>query len=109
MMKRLFASIHDVSPRFEGEVDQLLDHLAPHVGRRLAMLVVPDHWSSAPITPPFARRLRGWADEGIEILREITTYCATGVRGSRLTHTPAPPPPPPPAPASPGDADAAPP
>ncbi|KIU26264.1 polysaccharide deacetylase [Sphingomonas melonis] len=66
-MKRLFASIHDVSPRFEGEVDRLLDHLAPHVGRRLAMLVVPDHWSSAPITPAFATRLRGWADEGIEM------------------------------------------
>ncbi|GAA0679301.1 hypothetical protein FHT00_003132 [Sphingomonas insulae] len=66
-MKRLFASIHDVSPRFEGEVDRLLDHLAPHVGRRLAMLVVPDHWNSAPITPAFARRLRSWADEGIEM------------------------------------------
>ena len=66
-MKRLFASIHDVSPRFEGQVDRLLDHLAPHVGRRLAMLVVPDHWSSAPITPAFAGRLRGWADEGIEM------------------------------------------
>jgi predicted deacetylase len=66
-MKRLFASIHDVSPRFEGQVDRLLDHLAPHVGRRLAMLVVPDHWNSAPITPAFARRLRGWADEGIEM------------------------------------------
>ena len=66
-MKRLFASIHDVSPRFEGEVDRLLDHLAPHVGRRLAMLVVPNHWSSAPITPAFATRLRGWADEGIEM------------------------------------------
>lgn len=66
-MKRLFASIHDVSPRFESEVDRLLDHLAPHVGRRLAMLVVPDHWSSAPITPAFATRLRGWADEGIEM------------------------------------------
>lgn len=66
-MKRLLASIHDVSPRFEGEVDRLLDHLSPHVGRRLAMLVVPDHWSSAPITPMFARRLRGWADEGIEM------------------------------------------
>ncbi|WP_271299763.1 polysaccharide deacetylase family protein [Sphingomonas sp. CV7422] len=66
-MKRLFASIHDVSPRFEGQVDQLLDHLAPHVGRRLAMLVVPDHWSSAPITPAYATRLRGWADEGVEM------------------------------------------
>lgn len=66
-MKRLFASIHDVSPRFEGQVDRLLDHLAPYVGRRLAMLVVPDHWSSAPITPAFAARLRSWADEGIEM------------------------------------------
>lgn len=66
-MKRLFASIHDVSPRFEGQVDRLLDHLAPHVGRRLAMLVVPDHWSSAPITPAFGARLRAWADEGIEM------------------------------------------
>jgi predicted deacetylase len=66
-MKRLFASIHDVSPRFESEVDRLLDHLGPHVGRRLAMLVVPDHWSSAPITPAFATRLRGWADEGVEM------------------------------------------
>lgn len=66
-MKTLLASIHDVSPRFEAEVDQLLDRLAPHVGRRLAMLVVPDHWSSAPITPAFAQRLRGWADEGVEM------------------------------------------
>lgn len=66
-MKRLLASIHDVSPRFEREVDQLLDHLAPHVGQRLAMLVVPDHWGGAPITPAFAARLRGWADAGIEM------------------------------------------
>ena len=45
----LLASIHDVSPRFESEVDELLDLLAPHVGARLAMLVVPNHWSSAPL------------------------------------------------------------
>ena len=65
----LLASIHDVSPRFEGEIDRLLDLLAPHVGERLAMLVVPNHWSSAPIVPgsPFAARLRGWADAGLEI------------------------------------------
>src|SRR3954466_12730245 len=65
----LLASIHDVSPRFEGEVDGLLDLLEPHVGHRLAMLVVPNHWSSAPIVPgsPFATRLRGWADSGIEM------------------------------------------
>lgn len=65
----LLASIHDVSPRFESEVDQLVDLLAPFVGDRLAMLVVPNHWGSAPIIPgsPFAARLRAWADAGIEI------------------------------------------
>lgn len=65
----LLASIHDVSPRFESEVDALLDILAPAVGQRLAMLVVPNHWGDAPIVPssPFAARLRRWADDGIEI------------------------------------------
>ena len=65
----LLASIHDVSPRFEGEVGRLLDLLAPHVGNRLAMLVVPNHWGEAPIVAgsPFASRLRQWAESGIEI------------------------------------------
>ncbi|MFL6735910.1 MAG: DUF2334 domain-containing protein [Sphingomonas sp.] len=65
----LLASIHDVSPRFESEVDELIDLLAPHVGKRLAMLVVPNHWGEAPIVPGsrFAQRLRGWAEEGAEI------------------------------------------
>jgi predicted deacetylase len=65
----LLASIHDVSPRFEGEVDRLLDLLAPRVGARLAMLVVPNHWGEAPIVrgSPFARRLRQWAESGVEM------------------------------------------
>ena len=65
----LLASIHDVSPRFESEVDRLLDLLAPHIGNRLAMLVVPNHWGSAPIVPgsAFAGRLRRWADNGVEM------------------------------------------
>ena len=65
----LLASIHDVSPRFESEVDRLVDLLTPHTGYRLAMLVVPNHWGSAPIVPgsAFASRLRGWADLGIEM------------------------------------------
>jgi predicted deacetylase len=67
--KLLLASIHDVSPRFESELDRLLELLAPHVGERLAMLVVPNHWGDAPITlgSPFATRLRRWADNGVEI------------------------------------------
>lgn len=65
----LLASIHDVSPRFESEVDRLIDLLAPHVSRRIALLVVPNHWGDAPIVAgsPFARRLRAWAHDGMEI------------------------------------------
>jgi uncharacterized protein len=65
----LLASIHDVSPRFETEVERLLDLLRPHVGNKIAMLVVPNHWGDAPIVAgsPFAARLRRWADCGIEI------------------------------------------
>jgi predicted deacetylase len=66
----LLASIHDVSPRFESDVKRLLDLLDPHVGRRIAMLVVPNHWGDAPIVAgsPFATTLRRWADEGMEML-----------------------------------------
>jgi len=67
--RSLLVSIHDVSPRFESDVDRLLDLLRPHVGERLAMLVVPNHWGDAPIVPgsPFATRLRRWADAGVEM------------------------------------------
>src|SRR4249919_875792 len=67
--RRLFASIHDVGPRFEGEVDQLLDVLQPHAGERIALFVVPNHWGEWPIVPasPFAAKLRRWSDSGLEI------------------------------------------
>ena len=65
----LLVSIHDVTPRYESEIDELLDRLRPNVGDRLAMLVVPNHWGDCPIVPgsPFATRLRDWSDRGIEI------------------------------------------
>lgn len=68
--RKFLASIHDVSPRFTDEVERLLDRLTPHLGGpNLAMLVVPDHWSSAPIAEDraFQARLRRWADWGIEM------------------------------------------
>jgi len=67
--RRLIASIHDVAPRFEHEVEKLIDILAPHSGNRVALLVVPNHWDQSPIVSgsPFARRLRGWAEMGFEI------------------------------------------
>ncbi len=68
--RRLIASIHDVSPRFEGEVDRLRDLLGHRLGNRVAMLVVPNHWGTSPIVPgsSFATRLRDWSDRGIEML-----------------------------------------
>lgn len=66
----LLASIHDVGPRSESQVDQLADLLGESLGsRRFAMLVVPDHWGEAPLRAgtPFAARLRGWAEAGIEM------------------------------------------
>ena len=68
--KLLLSSIHDVSPRFEREVDVLAELIARATGSaRFAMLVVPDHWDTAPIAgnPSFQRRLRSWADAGIEM------------------------------------------
>ena len=69
LQRRLFASIHDVAPSFEREVDQLLEILRPHVGDRVALLVVPNHWRRSPIVPrsPFAARLRERAEAGFEI------------------------------------------
>ena len=70
MSKLLLASIHDVGPRFEREVDRLAEQLSRILGGpRFAMLVVPDHWGEAPLAanPAFQRRLRDWADQGVEM------------------------------------------
>ena len=65
----MLASVHDVSPRFEGELGALVDLLRDHVGDRIALLVVPNHWGDAPLVPgsAFASRLRTWAESGFEI------------------------------------------
>jgi uncharacterized protein len=84
----LLASIHDVSPRFESEVDRLIELLESHVGMRMAMLVVPNHWGEAPIVAgsPFATRLRSWGEQGVEMFlhgfyhRDQGTHAAAGDR-----------------------------
>lgn len=56
--------------------------MRPHVGERIAMLVVPNHWGDAPLIAgsPFATRLRSWADAGVEMFlhgfyhRDTATY-----------------------------------
>ncbi len=70
MERLLLASIHDVGPRFESEVDRLADLMGGVLGgARFAMLVVPDHWGLAPLgaAPAFRARLRAWADQGVEM------------------------------------------
>ncbi len=68
--RRLVVSIHDVSPMFADPVERLADRIGGILGGpRFAMLVVPDHWGAAPLdrAPAFARRLRAWADAGVEM------------------------------------------
>lgn len=68
--KRLIASIHDVHPGSIPAVEQLAAQFERHLGGpRYAMLVVPDHWGRNPAlgNAGFAARLRGWADQGVEM------------------------------------------
>jgi predicted deacetylase len=68
--QQLLLSIHDVSPRFETEVDSHVDRFVrAGAGYSFAMLVVPDHWGMAPLTgnSSFGARLRTWAEQGVEM------------------------------------------
>jgi predicted deacetylase len=70
MDKLLLASIHEVGPRTESEVDRLADLIGGVLGGpKFAMLVVPDHWGLAPLgeAAAFRARLRDWAAMGIEM------------------------------------------
>lgn len=69
--KRLLASIHDVTPYFESDIDRLVDRLQGLLGGpHFAMLVVPNYWGRAHLAdaPAFQARLRHWADQGVEMI-----------------------------------------
>ena len=88
-MRRLLASIHDVSPRSEAAVDRLAERLTQHLGApRFAMLVVPDFWGTAPIAgnAAFRARLRGWADLGIEMFLHGWHHRDPSPRGLAARH-----------------------
>jgi predicted deacetylase len=87
------ASIHDVGPRFEREVDMLADRLSRHLGgARFAMLVVPDHWGEAPLSQAraFQSKLRTWADGGVEMFVHGWTHkdgsAHSGAAGFKAKH-----------------------
>ena len=92
MTRRLIASIHDVGPKFECEVDLLADRLTRLLGGpKFAMLVVPDHWDAAPLSqsPAYAAKLRAWADAGVEMFlhgwRHRDDAPARGFRQKHMT------------------------
>jgi len=85
----LLASIHDVSPRFEEEVDRFADLIGERTGTgRFAMLVVPDHWGAAPIVSnaAFRRKLRAWSDCGIEMFVHGWFHRDSDPRGFAARH-----------------------
>ncbi|WP_426168424.1 DUF2334 domain-containing protein [Sandarakinorhabdus sp. DWP1-3-1] len=89
MPRRLLASIHDVSPRFEREVDVLAERLDRRLeAARFAMLVVPDHWDQAPLAADkaFQARLRGWADAGVEMFLHGWRHRDDAPKGFRAQH-----------------------
>lgn len=83
----LLASIHDVGPRFEAEIDVLVERLSRQLGgARFAMLVVPDHWGEAPLAraPGFAAKLRRWSAAGVEMFLHGYTHRDDG--GAHAAH-----------------------
>ena len=66
----LLASIHDVGPGFQREVEDLAALIERRLGGpKFAMLVVPDHWGKNPLrgNREFGRRLHNWSSAGIEM------------------------------------------
>jgi predicted deacetylase len=86
-MRRLLLSIHDVGPRFEAEVDLLLERTARFVApENLAMLIVPNHWGQHPIMTgtAFAGRLRAWSEQGISMFAHGWFHMDIAVHRSAL-------------------------
>ena len=85
----LLVSIHDVGPKFAGEIDRLVDLVGARTGAgRFAMLVVPDHWGEAPIArdTAFRTRLRAWAEAGIEMFVHGWSHRDPAPRGFAARH-----------------------
>ena len=81
--------MHDVGPRFAPEVDALAERLERLLGGpSFAMLVVPDHWDGAPLATDraYARRLRGWADAGVEMFVHGWSHRDATPTGFAATH-----------------------
>lgn len=75
--RRLLASIHDVTPYHLHRLETLVPLVEAVVGTgRFALLVVPDFHRESRIdqNTAFAKRLRGWADNGCDIFLHGFTH-----------------------------------
>jgi uncharacterized protein len=84
--RRLLASIHDVTPFHQDRLEKLVPLVEQAVGKgRFAMLVVPDFHREGQLSkhPDFARKLRGWADDGCEIFLHGFTHLDDSAHATR--------------------------
>lgn len=84
--RRLFASIHDVSPYHAARLERLVPVVEKAVGSgRYAMLVVPDFHRKGALRdhPDFAAKLRAWSDAGCEIFLHGFTHLDESVHATR--------------------------
>ena len=75
--RRLLASIHDVTPYHLDRLERLVPLIEEVVGKgNFALLVVPDFHRAGRLdhNTEFARRLRGWADDGCDIFLHGFTH-----------------------------------
>lgn len=75
--RRLLASIHDVTPFHLERLERLVPLVEDIVGKgKFALLAVPDFHGEGRLDhhKDFARRLRGWADDGCDIFLHGFTH-----------------------------------
>ena len=75
--KRLLASIHDVTPYHLNRLERLVPLVEAIVGKgNFALLVVPDFHREGRLDNDagFAKRLRGWAEDGCDIFLHGFTH-----------------------------------
>jgi uncharacterized protein len=94
--RRLLVSIHDVTPYHLHRLEQLVPMVEEVVGQgKFALLVVPDFHREGRLDkdPAFAKRLRGWAEDGCEIFlhgfrhldESAHVSFSAGLKAKRLT------------------------
>jgi uncharacterized protein len=85
--RRLFASIHDVTPVHKQRLEKLVPLVENCVGSgKFALLAVPDFHGEGLIDSDraFASRLRGWSDDGCEVFLHGFTHRDTARHVGRL-------------------------